>query len=356
MSGIIEARFRLDRGDFRLDAELSIPDRGVTALFGPSGCGKTTLLRAIAGLEACRDGRLFISGESWQDHRRCLPTHRRSLGYVFQEASLFEHLSVRGNLAYGQRRRGRGQATDFDHVAGLLGIGHLLERPTTGLSGGERQRVAIARALLSAPRLLLMDEPLAALDSASKRAILPFLERLHDELDIPVIYVSHDPDEVARLADHLVLMEAGRVTASGPPAELLTRLDLPLARSADAEALITAEVAGHDEQDQLTELTFSGGSFMVPYRDLAVGSRVRLRVLARDVSLTLSRATDSSILNIFPVVVTERVEQNPSQMLVRLDAAGTTLLCRITRRSARTLGLQPGSQVFAQIKTAAILD
>jgi len=356
MSALIEARFRIDRGGFRLNAELALPSRGVTALFGPSGCGKTTLLRAIAGLEHCRDGYLRIGDQVWQDGSRCLPTHRRPLGYVFQEASLFDHLSVRGNLEYARRRQRPGaQAMDFDQVVSLLGLDELIDRRPAGLSGGERQRVAIARALLTAPRLLLMDEPLAALDGHAKRAILPFLERLHDELDVPLLYVSHDPDEVARLADHLALMGDGRVIATGPTAELLTRLDLPPAHAAGAKAVIDAEVIGHDLVDHLTELAFSGGRFLVAHCDLPIGHPVRLRVLAKDVSLTLQQQTGTSILNIFPVTITELAEENSAQLLVQLDAAGTPLLARITRRSANKLQLAPGSQVFAQVKTVALL-
>lgn len=352
----IEARFKLDRGDFHLNVELQIPGRGITALFGPSGCGKTTLLRAVAGLESCRAGYLRIGDQIWQDDRHCLPTHRRPLGYVFQEASLFEHLSVRGNLDYARRRQRAGApAMDLDQVVALLGLSTLIERRPAGLSGGERQRVAIARALLAAPRLLLMDEPLAALDASAKHAILPFLERLHDELDIPLLYISHDPDEVARLADHLVLMGEGKVVATGPTAELFTRLDLPLAHAGGAKAMVEAEVIGHDDQDQLTELRFSGGHFLVPRSALAIGQKVRLRVLAKDVSLTLQQQTGTSILNIFPVTVTELAEESPAQLLVRLDAAGTPLLARLTRRSARTLQLTPGRTLFAQVKTAALL-
>jgi molybdate transport system ATP-binding protein len=200
-----------------------------------------------------------------------------------------------------------------------------------------------------------MDEPLAALDHDSKQAILPFLERLHDELELPLLYVSHDPDEVARLADQLALMHEGRIVASGPTAELLTRLDLPLAHSSGAEALIDVQVTGHDHDDHLTDLQFSGGRFTVPFRDLPIGQHVRLRVLARDVSLTRQHQTDTSILNIFPVVATELAEDGPAQLLVRLDANGTPLLARITRRSARLLGLSTGSQLYAQVKSVALL-
>jgi len=352
----IEAHYFIERGDFTLNAAFAAPARGVTALFGPSGCGKTTLLRAIAGLEHCPGGSLSVSGEVWQDERSFLPPHRRPVGYVFQEASLFPHLSVRRNLEYGLKRVPNGeQRVAFDQAATLLGVESLLERPVTGLSGGERQRVAITRALLTSPRLLLMDEPLTALDRDSKSEILPFLERLHEELAIPVLYVSHAPDEVARLADHLVLMDTGRVLASGPIGEMLTRLDLPLALGSDAEALIEARVAGHDENFELTYLDFPGGRFTVTGKKLPVGQPVRLRVLARDVSLTLEHQSGTSILNIFPARVEALAEEKPSRVIVRLKAAGVPMLSRITRKSAAALKLRPGQQIYVQVKSVALV-
>ena len=352
----VEARFRLRRGDFSLDVELSVPGHGVTALFGRSGAGKTTLLRAVAGLERCGDGYLEVGGEVWQDADRFLPVHRRAVGYVFQEPSLFAHLSVRANLEYGLKRLGDGERrVGFDEALEWLGVGPLLERRPGGLSGGERQRVAIARALLASPRLLLMDEPLASLDRESKAEIIPFLERLQRQLAMPVLYVSHALDEAARFADHLVWMDRGRILASGPIGDLLTRIDLPLGRGAEAEAIIEATVAGHDAEDHLTHLDFPGGRFRVPRRELAEGSRVRLRILARDVSLTLERQSGTSILNIFQVRVTAMSDESPAEIMVRLDAGGIPLLARITHRSARALALEPGSEVWAQIKSVAIL-
>jgi len=211
----IEARFSGRLGEFRLDVAFTAPARGITGLFGPSGCGKTTLLRCLAGLTRM-DGRLSLGGEVWQDAREFVPPHRRHAAYVFQDADLFSHLSVRGNLEFGLRRAGTQAATGLDEVVALLSLEGLLARSTAKLSGGERQRVAIGRALLSQPRLLLLDEPLAGLDAAAKAEILPYLERLHDTLAIPVIHVSHDLAEIARLADQLIVMKAGRVVASGP--------------------------------------------------------------------------------------------------------------------------------------------
>jgi molybdate transport system ATP-binding protein len=276
---------------------------------------------------------------------------------VFQEASLFQHLSVQGNLEYGLRRTAPGQRrVGLDDAVDLLGIGPLLKRRTHGLSGGERQRVAIARALLTSPRLLLMDEPLAALDRAGKQEILPYLERLHTELAMPVLYVSHAADEVARLADYLVLLEAGRVRASGPLGELLTRLDLAREQGQEAEAVIEATVAGHDEAYHLSYLDFSGGRICVVRNRLAPGKTARLRILARDVSLTLERQRGTSILNIFPAVVDSLAEDGPAQMLVRLDVGGTALLSRVTRKSSGALELAPGRPVFVQIKAVALVD
>lgn len=351
----IRARFRLDRGSFALDVDLTLPGQGVTALFGHSGSGKTTCLRAMAGLERAPGGYLAVGGEVWQDDARgvFLPTHRRPLGYVFQEANLFAHLSVRANLAFGQKRS-PGKAR-LDEIAGLLGIDGLLDRQPDSLSGGERQRVAIARALLTAPRLLLMDEPLAALDLKRKLEILPYLERLHDELSIPIIYVSHAPDEVARLADHLVLLHEGRMVASGPLGETLARADLPPAFADDAGVVIETVLACH-EADALSRLDFAGACLRVGQRAEPLGSRLRCRVHARDVSLALEPPRASSILNSFAATVAAIAPTDtPGHVLVRLDVGPTPLLARITRRSQRELDIQPGRQVWAQVKAVALL-
>ena len=353
----IETRFYIERSEFLLDVDLIIPAHGVTALFGPSGCGKTTFLRAIAGLERDPNGLCRVGDEFWQEGRRFLPTHRRPLGFVFQEASLFPHMTVRRNLEYGLKRvLEEYQRLTLSEVVELLGVERLLERRSDGLSGGERQRVAIARALLTSPRLLLMDEPLASLDRASKREILPYLERLHGELAMPVLYVSHASDEVARLADHLVLLEAGRVRAAGPVVELLTRLDLAREQGNEAEAIIDARVVDHDERYHLSYLDFAGGRFSIARNALSIGHKARLRVLARDVSITLQPQTGTSILNIFPATVDDLVDDGMAQMLVRLDIMGTPLLSRITRKSANALALAPGKPVFAQVKSVALLD
>lgn len=356
----LEIRFRLTYPTgFDLDVELDLPGRGISALFGPSGSGKTTILRCVAGLERAPHAFLVVAGMVWQDERRgvFVPTFRRPLGYVFQEASLFPHLTVRRNLDYGlrrvapsERRVQLGQAVD------LLGIGDLLDRLPDRLSGGERQRVAIARALATSPRLLLMDEPLAALDLQRRSEILPYLERLHGELEIPLIYVSHQPDEVARLADHLVLLDRGRETASGPLAEMVTRLDLSLAHGDAAGAVIEATVAAHDESFHLTYLEFAAGRVSIPREDLSVGTRRRVRVLARDVSITLAPQTGTSILNILPARIAGLAEERPGQVMVRLELTGAAILARITAKSAAQLELREGRNVYAQIKGMALLD
>lgn len=354
----IHARFQVIWPGFSLDVELDLPGRGVTALFGHSGSGKTTLLRCLAGLERQCGGLLRFKGEVWQDsaHGIFRPTYRRPLGYVFQEASLFPHLSVRKNLDYGRKRAGNRHKVSLEHAVELLGIGHLLDRMSDRLSGGERQRVAIARALATSPQLLLMDEPLAALDLKRKNEILPYLERLRDELEIPVFYVSHSPDEVARLADYVVLLAEGRVVATGGLRETLARLDLPTAFTEDAGVVIEAVVADHDETYHLTRLDFPGGSVVVARRQESLGRRLRFRVHARDVSLTLARAEGTSIANLLPATVTEVADADtPAHVLIRLDAGGTPLIARITRRSLDHLNVTPGKPLWAQIKAVALL-
>ncbi len=357
----IHVKLHLGYHDFALDLDLQLPGRGVTALYGHSGSGKTTCLRCIAGLEKAGRGRIQINDEVWQDSQRKLfvPPHKRSLGYVFQEASLFAHLSVQANLEFGLRRIAKAQRrVDMAQATELLGIGHLLQRHPQHLSGGERQRIGIARALLTSPRLLLMDEPLAALDSKRKSEILPYLERLHDELDIPVLYVSHSQDEVARLADHIVLLSDGRALASGLVGETLARLDLPLALGDDAGVVVEGRVSHYDPDYQLLTLQLPGSqlTIRVAHEPLALGKALRFKVQARDVSLSLQDSEHSSILNRLPVTVRDEIPaDNAAHVLVRLDVAGSPLLARITRFSRDQLSLHPGQQLWAQIKAVAVL-
>jgi len=354
----IQARFRLARPGFTLDVNLALPGRGVTALFGHSGSGKTTLLRLIAGLERAPEGRLVVGDEVWQEGTALLPAHRRPLGYVFQEASLFPHLSARGNLDYG-RKRSPATALDaqaLEHIIELLGIGGLLDRRPDQLSGGERQRVAIARALAVGPRLLLMDEPLSALDLQRKREILPYLERLHDELEIPILYVTHSPDEVARLADHLVVLEQGRVVAQGGLTETLARIDLPFNLGEEAGVVIEGTVAERDRWG-LMRVAFPGGDLWVRDAGVEMGRRLRLRALARDLSLTLGHQSGTSILNHLPAVVAELAPgEHPALVLARVMVGETPFVARLTARSADALGLAPGKRVWLQIKSVAVVE
>ena len=356
MSAALQAQLQLTRDDFELDVDFSIADSGITAIFGPSGAGKTTLLRAIAGLEKS-SGKINVGTEIWQDENTCVPTHKRPLGYVFQESSLFTHLSVRGNLEYGYKRsRSDDKGTDFDTAVALLGLENLLDRRATQLSGGERKRVAIARALLSHPRLLLMDEPLASLDARHKHEMMPFLEQLHTELALPILYVSHSSDEVMRLADNLILLESGRITATGPINDVLTRFDLPLAHEYDAGAIIETTATGYDHEFDLTTLRLGDQTLLVPGQHQTGDATIRVRILARDVSLTLERQSDTSILNIVPAEVIATTADGTAGMLVQLNIAGSALLARITRKSANALALEPGKKLWAQIKTVALLD
>ena len=349
----------LARPGFDLSVDVRLPGPGISVIFGPSGCGKTSLLRCVAGLEPDARGRVQVGEACWQDDAQAVrwPTHRRPVGYVFQEASLFAHLDVAGNLAYGLARSRDAQAQRvLDQAIALLGIGHLLSRRSAELSGGERQRVAIARALATQPRLLLLDEPLAALDVARKQDVLPWLEKLRDDLRIPMLYVTHAVDEVARLADTLVVMDAGRITAHGPVSELLTHAHLPLARGDDAGALLMGEVVQRDAAWHLAQVGFTGGTLWVRDIGLSIGQRVRLRVLARDVSVTLEQARHTSIQNHVPCVIDAITpDAHPSQVLLRLRCDETVLLSRITARGAHDLGLQEGMRAWAQVKSVALV-
>lgn len=347
---------------FTIDAAFQSPTPGVTAVFGPSGCGKSTLLSAVAGLLRPQQGRIVLDGAVLFDSaaKRIVPPEERRCGVVFQDSRLFPHLSVETNLRYGLRRAPRGaEGPGFEEVVALLGIGHLLRRRPAALSGGEKQRVALGRALLSRPRLLLMDEPLAALDAARKAEVLPFLTQLRDRLSIPLLYVTHALDEVDRLADRLVLMEAGRVLASGSVEELSARTDLPLlAARRDAGVLLACIVRERLAGEGLTRLGFAGGELLLPPLPNAPGTRLRVRVRARDVSVATREPQGLSVRNILPAVL-EAIEQSPAEeVMLRLrvgsGAAGGVLLSRVTAEAVRRLALRPGQPVWALVKSVAL--
>ena len=353
----IEAEFAGRLGSFALDVQLTLPSRGVTALFGPSGCGKTSVLRCIAGLNRLH-GRLQVDGDVWQDSTRnvFLAAHRRPVGYVFQEASLFPHLSVKQNLLFGAKRitaRSRGSALGFDDVVALLGCGPLLRRDVANLSGGERQRVAIGRALLAAPRLLLMDEPLSALDRGTKDDFLSYLEVLHRELSIPVLYVSHDIAEVSRMAERIILLSNGKAIADGPAGDILERLDLhPHTGRFEAGVVLATTVKGHDDTFHLTTLAHGDKLLSVPRIDAQPGDPVRLRVRARDVSVSLTMPEGISIRNIVAGKIADiREEADTAFAEVLIDIGGANLRSRLTRASVAALGLEIGKEVYALVKT-----
>jgi molybdate transport system ATP-binding protein len=356
---LLQVRLRLPRADFRLDVDLALPASGITVLFGPSGSGKTSVLRCVAGLEHAPEGQVRVAGECWQDTDRgvFLPTHQRPLGYVFQEASLFDHLDVTGNLRYGLRRVRCEQAeATLQAAIELLGIGHLLKRRTDALSGGERQRVAIARALATSPRVLLLDEPMAALDQARRQDILPWLERLRDELKLPMLYVTHSVNELARLADHLVVLDQGRVRSQGPLATVLASLDALVLLGDEAGVVISGQVLARDAAWHLQSVGFDEHVLWLASTDAPLQQTVRLRILARDVSLCTQPPRSTSIQNQLPGVVDALGPGNhPGETLVRVRCASKLLLARITSRAVQELGLVPGMPVWAQVKSVAIV-
>jgi molybdate transport system ATP-binding protein len=362
-AGRILATFRGMIGSFELDASFTIPAAGVTAIFGPSGCGKTTVARCLAGLQNLPGSYCSVDGEIWQDQSIFRKTHQRPIGYVFQEASLFAHLSVRSNLLYGAPRdvaASKAAGIGFDEVVTLLGLSRLLDRSPHKLSGGERQRVAIGRALLSQPKLLLMDEPLSALDRVTKSEILPFLERLHARLSLPVIYISHDMSEIERLADHLILMRNGRVIGAGPLQALQSDPSLPLAFAREAAVSLDATVEAHDEAYQLLSLRVAGGLLHVPAPAIAPGKRQRLRIAASDVSIARTAPGTSSILNVLPARIVSKSLPGRGEVIVVLalgaDGQGVELLARITLRSWEQLGLAETMNVYAQVKGVSLVS
>src|SRR6185295_9038600 len=358
---MIEVDAEQQLGSFRLDIHMRAPSRGVTALFGRSGSGKTSLVNMLAGLSRPARGRIVIDDTVLFDSSggTSVPPERRRLGYVFQEDRLFPHLSVHSNLLYGHRRApARDRTTTVAEVVALLGLGALLERRPAALSGGEKQRVAIGRALLAHPRLLLMDEPLASLDAARKEEILPFIERLRDRLQLPIVYVTHDLGEIVRLADTVVLMSEGRVAALGTVDEILGRADLRnLTGRHEAGALLRASVESHDERFGLTHLAFDGGRLQTSRLDLSVGANVRVNIRARDVSIALNAPADISILNILPARIVEIFAGDGADADLKLalgNSGHTAIWARLTARSVHDLQLEVGREVFALIKAVAI--
>ena len=350
----LSARFSGRRGRLLLDVDFEASSTGVTALFGPSGAGKTSVLRAIAGLERL-DGRCALGDEVWQEQGVFVPTHRRAIGYVFQEASLFPHLSVRRNAEYGMRRTAGTSVIGFDAAVSLLGLEPLLSRAPDTLSGGERQRVSLARALLSQPRLLLLDEPMSALDSDAKEELFPYFEALHRTLALPVVLVTHDIGEVERLADRLVVLRDGKVIASGSLNETLVGDALGLRRAREAAAVLPGKVVGYDTRDGLTEIDVSGRRLLVAGRAGAPGESVRVRIAARDISLAVTRPSATTIINVLPATIGGIEAISDAEVLVTLKLGTATALARVTRRSLRLLDLSPGQEVFAQVKGVSVL-
>lgn len=357
---LLSFRFRLSFGDYTLALAHDMRLAGVTALFGHSGSGKTTVLRVLAGLETRADGGVSFDGEAWQTSGPAgdfVPPHQRAVGYVFQDARLFPHLNVAGNLDYAERRsRSRGAAADRDAIIDRLDLEPLLARRPQSLSGGERQRVAVGRALMTRPRLLLMDEPLSALDAGRKAEILPYFARLPRDFGVPVIYVTHSVDEVAYLADNMIVLSKGRKVADGTVVDTLARLDLgPATGRFEAGVVLAARVASHDPEFQLTTLDVGGALLSVPLFSSAPGTQVRLRVRARDVILATERPVHVSSRNVLSGTVVEIVAEPETPFAETLiDVPGGKLRARLTRRSAVDLGLEPGKAVFAMIKSISL--
>lgn len=356
MKGIV-AKFSIPLSEFVLELDLELPMAGITAIYGPSGSGKTTFLRALAGLDRHAGGSLVIAGEVFQGEGVFRPLQRRGIGVVFQESNLFPHLKVEGNLTYALRRvPPEEKRIEYSEIIELFDLQALLKRSTQTLSGGERQRVAIARALASSPKLLLLDEPFVGLDAGRREELLGVLEAARGRLGCPIVWVSHSLEEVMRLSDFLVLLDRGRVVATGPTAALLTRLDLPLAQQSDASVVLPSTVISDESGTHHTVLKTPAGRLRIPGRLAEDGRLRRLRIAARDVSLARSHAQDTSILNILPAKVDALSAPGLSETLVRLRVEDAILLARISNLSVELMNLQPGDDVFAQIKGVALLE
>ncbi|WP_101758322.1 molybdenum ABC transporter ATP-binding protein [Oceanicoccus sp. KOV_DT_Chl] len=351
------AKLELNRRDFSLTIDTTIETTGITAIYGHSGAGKTTLLRWLAGLEPNSPGQLQFNDQYWQHGDHFLPTQQRQIAYVFQDARLFPHLTVQGNLDFAYQRRFNNNGPTMAQVSEWFELSELLAKNSTELSGGEQQRVAIARALLSSPQLLLMDEPLASLDSKNKAVILQHLQRLHQQLPTPTLYVSHNIEEVSRLADQLILIEKGQITAQGPLLDLCSRLDLSLSHEENAASIIMATVQQHDNHYQLTELLIDDTlPLFLTQMHATIGDAVAVRIPARDVSITLEKPDQTSILNIIPATVDDIEQSAAARVLIRLKVSEQFLLVRLTHKSVDRLQLTIGQTVYAQIKTVALLS
>ena len=356
MSKAGHCSIKLQRKEFSIEAEFDIPSRGVMGIFGHSGSGKTTLLRCIAGLEKDAHGQIEINGQTWLSNDQNLSSQERNIGYIFQESRLFPHLSVQANLDYGVKRCAECDTTtlDRDHLYELLNIGHLLDRKPHQLSGGEKQRVAIGRALLKNPQIMLLDEPLASLDQKRKQEILPFLDRLHEELSIPMLYVSHSMTEVSRLCDYMLVMEQGRVQFNGSLHDALVSPESPLSHEEDAAAILEGTVAKQEKEFQLSTIqTCNGNNIMVP-STANVGQHVRLRIKATDVSLCRTAVTDSSILNVIQGKIATVLNESQGHVLLQVNSHEDILLARISSKSYQQLGLAPDQDIYLQIKAVSI--
>ena len=356
---MIEARFQVAFDGFNLDLDLKLPQRGLSVILGESGSGKTTLLRCIAGLQASSESFFKIGEQVWVDSQRdqFLAAHHRSVGYVFQQANLFPHLSVTENIHYGRKRLKRPLSeAKLAYLIELLGISSLMYRQVTTLSGGEQQRVAIARALAVEPEILLMDEPLAALDWQRKQDILPYLQSLQQSLEIPVIYVTHSLQEMAQLADYVVILQAGRVQAQGSLSEILQRPELAMNQQADAFSVWPVHLLDHDRAFALSRIGFDSGELFLPQLDVLPDQSFRLQIYARDVSLTLQQPVNTSILNVLEATIMSIHEIAPGQCLIHLQVSEQSLLAQITRKSQKMLNLKPGMAVFAQIKGSSVFN
>ncbi len=355
----IYAKFCIKRQGFVLDVDLRLPDKGISVLFGPSGSGKTTCLRAMAGLEQFEHSYFAIGDQVWQDSskQQFLPTHQRPLGYVFQEAGLFPHLSVKDNLLFGLKRVAESQQKiSFEAMTALLGIEHLLNRAPHQLSGGEKQRVAIARALLTSPRLLLMDEPLSALDVKRKQEILPYLERLRNQLSIPIVYVTHSVQELARLADHIVVFDNGSEVVSDAAPKVMSDPRLESVFDSELGSIFDTKVQAYLDYD-ITQLDMNGLNILAPRHIGKIGERYRCRVLASDVSISLNQPQDTSVINKLPAVIVQQRSAEPAnghELLVLELSNGAHLLASITRKSLNDLGLKRGMSVWCSIKSVAL--